>query len=121
MADVLRKSITQDLINRYGELNGDNDQLHYDADYARACGFRGTIAHGLMLLGVVSESAAGKFGPEWFEGGHVSMKWVEPTYAGDELAVALDEAGKVIVYAGENRTVALGTIARTSAEPHGSD
>jgi 3-hydroxybutyryl-CoA dehydratase len=121
MANVLRKSITQELINRYGELNGDNDKLHYDADYARACGFRDTIAHGLMLLGTASESAVGKYGAEWFEGGHIAMKWVEPTYAGDELTVALDEADKVIVYVGENRAVALGTVAWAPTELHGSD
>ena len=108
MTDTIQRTITQELINRYGALNGDNDTLHYDAAYARAQGFAGTIAHGLMLLGPVAELAASRFGASWFAGGHVSMKWVAPTYAGDAITATIDEAGKIEVYAAPERVVAVG-------------
>ena len=39
--------MTQEKIDRYGKLNGDNDILHYDHDYCIKRGFRGTLAHGM--------------------------------------------------------------------------
>src|SRR5690606_13024723 len=56
---------TQDMFDAYGRLNGDNDILHYDPEYARKRGFRGTLGHGLMYLAYVADLAARKYGKDW--------------------------------------------------------
>jgi 3-hydroxybutyryl-CoA dehydratase len=117
MTGTLRRQITQESINRYGELNGDNDQLHYDAEYARSRGFQGTIAHGLMLLGTVTELAVSRMGSAWFEQGYVGLKWIAPTHAGDEIVVAIDDGGKIEVHAAAGRVVALGTATSAGGGP----
>jgi len=43
--------ITQAMIDQYGVLNGDNDIIHYDIDYARQRGYKDTLAHGPMVMG----------------------------------------------------------------------
>ena len=55
-------AVTQERIERYGRANGDAERLHYDAEYARARGFRGTIAHGTMLSAGLVDLALRQFG-----------------------------------------------------------
>ena len=43
----------------FAVLTGDAHPLHYDADYARAKGWDGPLAHGLMLLGLSALGAGG--------------------------------------------------------------
>lgn len=77
--------VTQETINRYGELNGDNDIVHYDAEFARAHGFRAPIAHGMMVLGYLSETLREAWGMAWLTSGSVDVRWVAPVYPGDRI------------------------------------
>lgn len=85
--------MTQEIIDRYGRLNGDRDVLHYDDDYARERGFRGTLAHGLMVQGYANDLAVQKHGRDWFERGVIEVRFVGPTCPGDELSVEIDDDG----------------------------
>jgi 3-hydroxybutyryl-CoA dehydratase len=42
----------------FAGMTGDAHPLHYDADYARAKGFKAPLAHGLLLLGLCALGAA---------------------------------------------------------------
>jgi acyl dehydratase len=42
----------------FAAMTGDAHPLHYDPDYARANGWDGPLAHGLMLLGLCALGAA---------------------------------------------------------------
>jgi acyl dehydratase len=44
------RSVTQDDIDRFAELTGDNQWIHVDAERAALGPFGGTIAHGLLTL-----------------------------------------------------------------------
>ncbi|MBX6317082.1 MaoC family dehydratase [Pigmentiphaga sp.] len=85
---------TQDMFDAYGRLNGDNDILHYDPEYARKRGFRGTLGHGLMYLAYVADLAARKYGKDWHYRGEISVKFIAPVCPGDELKVSLDDEGQ---------------------------
>jgi acyl dehydratase len=85
--------ITQKMIDDYGVINGDNDILHYDDAYARERGFRGTLAHGLMVLGYAVEMATRKYGKDWIYRGEIEVKFVGPTCPGDDLEVAIPDNG----------------------------
>ena len=94
---TLRREIpqTQAMIDRYGRINGDNDIIHYDRDYALARGFRGTLNHGMMTMGYVAELGARKFGRDWFYRGELQVKWTGPVCPGDTLVVEAGDDGEV--------------------------
>jgi len=87
--------ITQELIDQYGRINGDNDTIHYDHDLAISRGFRGTLAHGLMVMGYAASLAAKKYGEKWYTGGEIYTKWIAPMCPGDDLVVTLADDGEV--------------------------
>lgn len=91
----LVREISQHTIDRYGQINGDNDIIHYDHDYALKRGFRGTLAHGLMVMGYAAELGARNFGEDWYTRGKLRMKWVKPVCPGDSLTVSADPEGNV--------------------------
>lgn len=58
-------TFTTDQIAAYAEASGDHNPIHLDADFARAVGLPGVIAHGLLqmgILGCVASDAAGGTG-----------------------------------------------------------
>lgn len=50
--ESIARVITQEDIARFAELTGDFNSLHLDREYAKTTLFKGTIAHGLLTLGV---------------------------------------------------------------------
>jgi acyl dehydratase len=93
---MIEKTIlqTQEMFDNYGKLNGDNDILHYDHDFAKKRGFRGTLGHGLMYTGYVADLAAKKYGKDWHYRGELIVKYVAPVCPGDELKVSIADDGK---------------------------
>lgn len=106
--------ITQETIDRYGEINGDNDIIHYDVDYAHKRGFKAPLAHGLMAQGYASALGAELYGPDWFTRGEIEVKFVGPLYPDETVTVEIDEHGKLDVSAGD-RTCIVG-VARLREE-----
>lgn len=86
-------TVTQEIIDRYGAINGDRDIIHYDADYAAQRGFRGTLAHGLMVQGYANVLAIDLYGTEWMERGEIEVKFVRPVFPGDDVTVEIGESG----------------------------
>jgi len=97
--------ITQAMIDQYGVLNGDNDIIHYDIDYARQRGYKDTLAHGPMVMGYAVELAARMYGDAWHRRGEIEVKFVAPTYPNEELVVSIDDGGNVVAKAGETINV----------------
>lgn len=87
--------MTQALIDGYGGINGDNDIIHYDHDYAVARGFRGTLAHGMHLTAFAAEEAARTYGRDWFYRGEITTKWIAPVCPGDRLEIAIAPDGTI--------------------------
>ena len=77
--------VTQATIDEYGELNGDNDIIHYDKAYAQARGFRDTIAHGLMSVSYLSEALRDEWGLGWILSGSLDIRWTAPVCPGDTV------------------------------------
>ena len=53
MSSVTRK-LTDDDVRNFAQLSGDTQPLHLDSDYARQTRFGKRIAHGALLVGMVS-------------------------------------------------------------------
>ncbi len=97
--------ITQDKIDRYGRINGDNDIIHYDAEYARSRGFKAPIAHGLMVQGYASALGAEKYGPDWFTRGVMEVKFVGPMFPDETVSIKIDDHGKLEVKSGDRMCI----------------
>ena len=108
MPEPLRCEVTftQEMIDRYGRLNGDNDIIHYDEAYARQRGYRGTLAHGLHVMAFAAELGMRRFGPRWWDGGTIAVKWTGPVCPGDRLVITLDEAGDLRATVGDTVVMA---------------
>jgi acyl dehydratase len=92
----LARTVTQEQINAYAEASGDHNPIHVDPDFARSVGLPGTIAHGLLDMGIVTEAVA-----RW-AGGYdrvrsVSCRFSKPLLPGQTVTctgrvVAIDES-----------------------------
>jgi 3-hydroxybutyryl-CoA dehydratase len=87
---------TQPIIDRYGVINGDNDIIHYDHDYAVQRGFRGPIAHGLMVMGYAVEMAVRKWGKDFYHKGEIDVRFVGPAIPDDEVVVNIGDDGALV-------------------------
>jgi len=87
--------VTQARIDAWGRANGDAEMLHYDAAHAKARGFRGTIAHGSMLIAPLFDLALRRHGERFLVAGALSLKWTAPVCAGDVQLASIDDEGRI--------------------------
>lgn len=52
----LSRRVTQEQIQAYADAAGDYNPIHIDPDFARSVGLPGTIAHGMLELGILAEA-----------------------------------------------------------------
>lgn len=80
-----RRVVSAADIDAFCELSGDHNPLHTDDEHARAAGFAGRIAHGLLVLSL--ESGLSSDADEWAIGAYLeeSRRFVEPVLPGDEI------------------------------------
>ncbi|MGE0875577.1 MAG: MaoC family dehydratase [Burkholderiales bacterium] len=97
--------ITQEMIDGYGRINGDNDIIHYDHDYAVKRGFRGTLLHGPHMSAFAADLGARRFGKDWLTQGRLHTKWIGPVCPGDEFEVELADDGSIDARVGEQRAM----------------
>jgi 3-hydroxybutyryl-CoA dehydratase len=48
------RTVTEADIQKFGEVSGDMNPLHFDEDYAKNTIFRGRIAHGILSVAFIS-------------------------------------------------------------------
>ncbi|OWT54207.1 MaoC family dehydratase [Candidimonas nitroreducens] len=101
--------ITQAMIDGYGRINGDNDIIHYDHDYAVERGFNGTLLHGPHMTAFAADLGAMRFGPEWLTRGKLHTKWIGPVYPGDTFVASVADDGSLNATSSD-RTVMVGSI-----------
>jgi acyl dehydratase len=92
----LSRRVTQEQINAYAEASGDRNPIHLDADFARMVGLPGTIAHGMLDLGILVDAVA-----RWAGGSDrvasIGCRFSRPLLPGDTITctgtvVEIDEA-----------------------------
>jgi 3-hydroxybutyryl-CoA dehydratase len=94
------KIVTQDAINRYAPVSGDNNPLHTDPIFAATTRFGGPIAHGMLILAYVSEALTAAFGDRWLRSGRLKARFRGPARPGDTVTVSgrvkSQEAGRTV-------------------------
>ncbi|MCI0820270.1 MAG: MaoC family dehydratase [Chloroflexi bacterium] len=97
---TVMRTITQQKIDAYALASGDGNPLHTDPAFAANTQFGGTIAHGMLLLGYVSEMMTAAFGEDWLTGGRLKVRFRATARPGDTLTsagtVTSVEGGKTV-------------------------
>lgn len=80
-----RRVVSAADIDAFCELSGDRNPLHTDDDHARAAGFAGRIAHGMLVLSIASGLRSDE--DDWAIGAYLeeTRRFVEPVLPGDEI------------------------------------
>ncbi len=81
---TLSRTVTQEQINAYADASGDFNPIHLNEEFARMVGLPGTIAHGLLDLGILTDAVA-----RWAGGGDrvvsISCRFSKPLLPGDTI------------------------------------
>jgi acyl dehydratase len=80
----LSRRVSQAQIDAYADASGDRNPIHVDPEFARSVGLPGTIAHGLLELGILAEAIS-----VWAGGSAnlrgLSCRFSKPLQAGDTI------------------------------------
>ncbi len=112
----LKKSVSQENINRYAEASRDFNPIHIDEDYARKTPLGGTIAHGMLILAYVSQMMTAAFEHHWLSGGKLMARFKAPARPGDTITIS----GEVIAVEkgdGQNRITCNLLVTNQHDEP----
>lgn len=82
--------ITPELIQKFADFSGDYNPVHFSEDEARAQGFKGRIAHGMISASFFSKIFANSFpGPGTIYLGQ-TFKFHAPVYVNEVLSYRLE-------------------------------
>ena len=81
----VKRLLTQDMLNRYADASGDHNPIHIDEAFAATTPMGGTIAHGMLVLSLISEMMAGAFGERWLASGSLDVRFRAPARPGDTV------------------------------------
>ncbi len=92
MFNIPSRTLTDANFAAFQTVSLDNHPIHYDAEYCRALGHPGPLAHGLQILSFTA-AGAGLFphviGEKLIGFIEVNAKFLKPAYPGDTLYPAL--------------------------------
>ena len=80
VVESVTRLIDQSRVNSYADAARDHNPLHLDTPEARAGQFGRPVAHGMLILAIVSEMMSNTFGLQWAEQGHLKVRWRAPTF-----------------------------------------
>lgn len=104
------KVITKEMVETFSEISGDINPLHLDDNYAKNTIFKGRIAHGILVSGLISAVIANKLPG----GGAIyltqSLKFTKPVKLNDKITAAVE----IISIDDENSKITLSTICRNA-------
>ena len=81
----VERRITQEQLVQYADASGDHNPLHLDEEFARGTPYGRTIAHGMLVLALVSELMTRSFGGAWLRGGKLKIRFRAPVFPGDTV------------------------------------
>jgi 3-hydroxybutyryl-CoA dehydratase len=105
------RTFTQTDYDRCAQLTGDDNPIHVDPEFAKTTRWGRTLAHGMLLYGVISAAISSRLrGTIQVE---QKLKFPGPTFTGEEMSIRLEVIG---VDEDDGSFVVAGTIARPGGE-----
>ena len=90
----ITRPLTQAMIDAYADASGDHNPIHIDHDFARATPMGGTIAHGMLVLALISEMMTATFANAWLASGKLDVRFRAPARPGDTITARARLAGE---------------------------
>ena len=76
--ESVTRLIDQTRVDRYAVGARDHNPIHLDTPEAAASQFGRPVAHGMLVLALVSEAMTNAFGRRWADGGQLKVRWRAP-------------------------------------------
>ena len=81
----IKNKIIQTNVNNYAEASGDLNPIHLDKSFAKKSIFKNTIAHGMMIGGILSEMLFDEYGDLWLSKSSIDIKFKAPVFMDEEI------------------------------------
>ena len=78
--DPVTRLIDQQRVDRYASAANDPNPMHLETPEASAGQFRRPVAHGMLVLGVLTDAMSAAFGTRWAAGGQLKVRWRSPAF-----------------------------------------
>jgi 3-hydroxybutyryl-CoA dehydratase len=79
------KIITEEDVLTFAKITGDNNPIHIDEEYAKNSIFKGRIAHGILVSGLISAILANDLPGEGTIYLKQELNFVKPVYIGSKV------------------------------------
>jgi 3-hydroxybutyryl-CoA dehydratase len=98
----ITKTITQEDVAMFAKVSGDDQRLHFDADFAARTRFKKPLAHGMISAGLISAALGTKLAPD-FVAVYLTqqLRFRMPVFIGDTVTAevevtAVDEEKRIL-------------------------
>ncbi|MEM1125098.1 MAG: MaoC family dehydratase [Bacteroidota bacterium] len=89
------RTFTQEDVQQFAALTGDDNPIHVDPAYAETTRFGHTIVHGVFLLGIVSKVLGKDFPGHGSVAVNISCRFLRPVPVGDTITVEVKVSEKI--------------------------
>jgi 3-hydroxybutyryl-CoA dehydratase len=99
--EPVTRLIDQPRVDKYAVAARDPNPIHRETPEAYAGPFGRPVAHGMLVLALVSEAMTNAFGEAWERGGSLKVRWRQPALVPVEVtarATLKSEADGVATY-----------------------
>ena len=88
IGDSLSESImtvTPESVYKYAEASGDYNPLHINEEFASRSQYGRTIAHGMLILGHLSDMLTTEFSENWINNGKLKIRFRSPVFIPNKI------------------------------------
>ena len=91
----IKHTVSNEIVQEFAQVSGDNNPIHVDEAYAKNSIFKGQVAHGMLSASYISAILGTKFPGNGTIYLGQNLKFVKPVYVGDtiEIVVTILEIG----------------------------
>ena len=96
MSKVRKIQISQDMVNDYARISGDDNPIHQDPSFARDEGFDTTIVHGMFVLSLMGEYFSVSSNFDCVSNLLLNARFKKPVYVDEEITFFIENKEKII-------------------------
>jgi 3-hydroxybutyryl-CoA dehydratase len=82
-----KRKITNEDLDKFASLTGDISPIHIDKEYAISRGFKGRVAHGILLAGFISKIFGVNLPGKLCILHSINLKWLKPVCVDDCILI----------------------------------
>lgn len=87
MSESFTVTVTEEMMNSFLELSGDENPLHNDEEFAKSQGYDSKVVYGLLTTSFISKLVGVLLPGKYCLLQGINLKYVKPVYVGDILIV----------------------------------